>query len=152
LSGLAGGGTARVAPDLVALPTGTFALFFLVVRRRSARDSDRAAGGSSSSRELRLLRVVGLALRLPLAACTLWTHVRRRIARGPGAVRRGLLAVAVAGDLALLATGRLRLLASWRTTCRRRRVDPPLATRAIVLPVGISFFAHGDQPCRTRTG
>src|SRR5215475_12227946 len=79
-----------------------------------------------------------------LAASTLWTQlwavlIHRRTVRSQ---RKALLAIGLAGDLGLLAYFKYYdfFVSSAHNLAQEVGVGLPLSTRAIVLPVGISFF------------
>jgi D-alanyl-lipoteichoic acid acyltransferase DltB (MBOAT superfamily) len=130
----------------VLFPTATFAAFFLVVLPLSWL-------AMSDLRRWRLFIIAASYVFYGwwdwhfvflLAGCTLWNHVLAiRIVRAESLpVRKGLLAVAVAGDLALLGYFKYYdfFASSAHNLAAEVGVGLPLSTRAIVLPVGISFF------------
>ncbi len=79
-----------------------------------------------------------------LAGCTIWSYVwSLQIARAAEPTRRKtLLAIAVAGDLALLGYFKYYdfFVSSAHNLAVQVGMGLPLSTREIVLPVGISFF------------
>jgi D-alanyl-lipoteichoic acid acyltransferase DltB (MBOAT superfamily) len=130
----------------VLFPTATFAVFFLIVLPLSWL----------AMSDLRRWRVFIVAASYVfygwwdwhfvflLALCTLWNHVLAiRIVRARRQSRRkALLAVAVAGDLSLLGYFKYYdfFVSSAHNLAAEVGMGLPLSTRAIVLPVGISFF------------
>src|SRR5262245_37079097 len=79
-----------------------------------------------------------------LAGCTVWNHVLAvRIVRARSEpARRGLLALAIAGDLGVLGYFKYYdfFVSSAQNLAVHVGLDLPLSVRSIVLPVGISFF------------
>jgi len=130
----------------VLFPTTTFAIFFMVVLPLSwllmpsgARWRPFMVAASYVFYSAWDWHFVFL-----LAFSTVWNHLfavaihRRTDER----TRRGLLALAVTGDVALLGYFKYYdfFVTSTHNVFSYAGVDVPLAVRAIVLPVGISFF------------
>ena len=127
-------------------PTATFAIFFLIVLPLSWL----------AMSEMRRWRVFIIAASYVfygwwdwhfvflLAGCTLWNHVLAvRIDRtAEQRTRKILLAVAVAGDLGVLAYFKYFdfFVSSSHNLAVQVGIGLPLETRSIVLPVGISFY------------
>ena len=124
-------------------PTVTFAIFFLIVLPVSwaLMPHQRAWRVVDPARELRVLRLVGLALRLPARRVDgRQPRPRGRDLPHAAAVARGrlLLALAVAFDLGpARATSSTRASSSARSTTRSA---PSWIAGRRTLPVGISFY------------
>jgi D-alanyl-lipoteichoic acid acyltransferase DltB (MBOAT superfamily) len=127
-------------------PTATFTIFFLVVLPLSWL-------AMSDMRRWRMFIIAASYVFYGwwdwhfvflLAGCTLWTHFWAvGIARANVvSTRKALLGIAVAGDLGLLAYFKYYdfFVSSAHNLANEVGTGLPLSTRAIVLPVGISFF------------
>ena len=87
---------------------------------------------------------MGLAVRAPPRGVYRLNHLFRRAihGQGEGRTQKLLLALAVAGNLALLGDFKYVgfFISSSNNLFAQLGVDLPLEARSIVLPVGISFF------------
>jgi D-alanyl-lipoteichoic acid acyltransferase DltB (MBOAT superfamily) len=129
----------------VLFPTATFTVFFLIVLPLSWL-------AMSDLRRWRIFIIVASYVFygwwdwhfvLLLAGCTVWTHLFAiRIARAKEPLRRWLVFIAVAGDLALLGYFKYYdfFVSSSHNLLADVGVGLPLSIRTIVLPVGVSFF------------
>jgi D-alanyl-lipoteichoic acid acyltransferase DltB (MBOAT superfamily) len=130
----------------VLFPTATFAIFFMVVLPLSWLLMPRGAGWRPFMIMASYVFYAAWDWRFVflLAFSTVWNHLfavaihRRRDEHA----RRGLLGIAVAGDVALLGYFKYYdfFVTSTHNVFSYAGVDVPLEVRAIVLPVGISFF------------